>query len=46
MPAEKASEFEAGIAGRAEYRGFKFGRHQILFNRLELLLSPILNFLR
>jgi hypothetical protein len=31
MPAEKASEFEAGIAGRAENRGFKFGRHQTFF---------------
>jgi hypothetical protein len=29
MPAEETSEFEAGIAGRAEKRGFKFGRHQI-----------------
>ncbi len=30
MPAEQASEFKAGIAGRAENRGFEFGRHQIL----------------
>ena len=27
MAGEKAREFEAGIAGRAEHRGFKFGRH-------------------
>jgi hypothetical protein len=25
MPAEKASEFEAGIAGRSENGGFEFG---------------------
>jgi hypothetical protein len=31
MPAEETSEFEAGIAGRAEKRGLKFGRHQIFF---------------
>jgi hypothetical protein len=29
MPAEQASEFKAGIAGRAENRGLKFGRHRI-----------------
>ena len=31
MPAEQASEFKAGIAGRAENRGFQFGRHQFFF---------------
>ncbi len=31
MAAEKASKFEAGIAGRAEHRGINFGRHQIFF---------------
>ena len=31
MAAEKAREFEAGIAGRAENRGFEFGRHPIFF---------------
>jgi hypothetical protein len=31
MAREKASEFEAGIAGRAEYRGLQFGRHHIFF---------------
>lgn len=31
MPAEKASEFEAGIAGRAENRGLEFRCHQIFF---------------
>jgi hypothetical protein len=41
MPAEKASEFETGIAGRAEHRGFKFGRHQIFFKSPQ---SPILIF--
>jgi hypothetical protein len=39
MPAEKASELEAGIACRAEHRGFKFGRHQIFFQSPYLLLS-------
>ncbi len=34
MTAEKASEFEAGIAGRAENRGFEFRRHQIFFKPL------------
>jgi hypothetical protein len=34
MPAEEASEFEAGIAGRAEHRGFKLGRHQFVPVRL------------
>jgi hypothetical protein len=31
---EKASELEAGISGRPENRGFKFGRHQIFFKSL------------
>src|ERR1039457_3218228 len=30
MSAKKASEFEAGISGRAENRGSKFCRHHIL----------------
>src|SRR5713101_2141759 len=32
MPPAKASEFEAGVAGRAENRCFKFRCHQIFFN--------------
>jgi hypothetical protein len=37
MAAEQASEFKAGIAGRAENRGFQFGRHQIS----SLQVSPV-----
>jgi hypothetical protein len=28
MSSEEAGEFQAGIASRAQNRGFKFGRHQ------------------
>lgn len=31
MPAKKASELDAGISGRTENRGIKFGRHQVFF---------------
>ena len=31
MAAEKAREFQAGIPGRAQHRGPKFGRHKICF---------------
>ena len=41
MPAEKASEFEAGIAGRAENRGLKFRRHQIFFKPPRSVRLPI-----
>jgi hypothetical protein len=30
MPTEEACEFEAGIAGCAEHRGFEFGWHQFV----------------
>jgi hypothetical protein len=36
MAAEKASEFEAGVAGRAENRSFKFRRHQLFFKSTEI----------
>jgi hypothetical protein len=42
MPAEKASEFETGIAGRAEHRGFKLGRHQIFFPAAPISYSNFL----
>jgi hypothetical protein len=37
MAAEKAREFEAGIAGRAENRSFKFRCHQLFFKSTESL---------
>src|ERR1700691_915513 len=41
MPIKEASEFEAGIAGRAEQRGFKFANHQIFFfQSLQSLRAP------
>src|ERR1035441_97029 len=41
MPAEKASELEAGIARRAENRGLKFRRHQIFFKPPRSVRLPI-----
>src|ERR1019366_9142716 len=41
MTAEQASEFEAGIAGRAENRGFEFRRHQIFFKPPRSVRLPI-----
>src|SRR5580658_9012742 len=53
MAAEQTSEFEAGIAGRTENRGFKFRRHHIVlqvygispfvFSPVEAYLSIIMN---
>src|SRR5438132_4410740 len=44
MPAKKPSKFQAGIAGRAEHRGFKFGRHQIFLKSPRSLRFPYSNF--
>jgi hypothetical protein len=41
MPAKEAREFEAGIAGRAENRSFKLGRHQIFFKFNRSIRFPI-----
>jgi hypothetical protein len=41
MTAKKASEFEAGIAGRAENRGFESCRHQVFFKSARSVRLPI-----
>jgi hypothetical protein len=41
MTAKQAGEFEAGIAGRAENRGFEFRRHQIFLKPPRSVRLPI-----
>jgi hypothetical protein len=44
MPTEEASQFETGIAGCAEHRGFKFGWHQFVSSRPDAFGSILVQF--